>query len=406
MPYQDDFEKRRRERRRRARRRKKRIRAAILLVALIGVIALGVFAISTIAKNRSESDDITSDTDDNTISETMLPEPTQAPPAQTSLNIPPASEEADLIEIIADSNQIKRCYLTFDDGPTDNITPQILDVLRRYNIKATFFEVGSMIEANPDMARRVYEEGHLIANHSAGHNYDKVYASTEDFINEINNCFDTIRGVMDGEDPFPLFRFPGGSYNAGDHAEMKQECKNVLAQNGYYYCDWNCLNGDAEGRTKDAQGLYEYFVNTSEGYNNLIVLMHDAATKQATADALPSIIDYLINQGYTFHRLDDIDYNPTGIDASGDTSSFDDESSDEDVSPGSVSASGASNSGSSGSSGGSSNGGTTNGGSSSSSSGTTSGGSSNGSANSSLGTTTRTSVNGNSTVTTNSSSNN
>lgn len=382
MPYQDDFEKRRRERRRRARRRKKRIRAAILLVALIGVIALSVFAISTIAKNRTESDNIVSNTEGDTISETALPEPTQPPAAQFSPNIPPASEEADLIEIIADSNQVKRCYLTFDDGPTDNITPQILDVLRRYNIKATFFEVGSMIEANPDMARRVYEEGHLIANHSAGHNYDKVYASTDAFINEINNCFDTIRGVMDGEDPFPLFRFPGGSYNAGDHAEMKQECKRVLAQNGYYYCDWNCLNGDAEGRTKDAEGLYEYFVNTSEGYNNLIVLMHDAATKQATADALPSIIDYLLDQGYTFHRLDDIDYNPTTINSSDGSDSSD--SSDYDESPGSLSSSGSSVGGSSS---GSSN------------------SSSSGSADSSLGTTTRTSPNGNSTVTTNSSNN-
>ncbi len=378
MVYQDDFERRRRERRRRARIRKKRIRAAIILVALIGVVALSVLAISTIRKNNSDTDNIVSSDNQGTtdVTPTMpAAEPTQPPVTTVSSNIPPASEENDLIEIIADANQTKRCYLTFDDGPTDNITPQILDVLRRYNIKATFFEVGSMIEANPDMARRVYDEGHLIANHSGGHNYDKVYASTDAFITEVNGCFETIKSVMNGEDPFPLFRFPGGSYNAGDHAEIKQDCKQVLAQNGYYYCDWNSLNGDAEGRTKNAQELYEYFVNSAEGYNNLIVLMHDAATKQATVDGLPLMIDYLIEQGYTFHRLDDIDYQPDTPDvSSSDTDDSGDESDMDSYEYGST-------------------GNTVNNGGSSSVS------------NSSLGTTTRTSVNGTSTVTTNSSSN-
>ena len=198
--------------------------------------------------------------------------------------------------------------MTFDDGPTENITPQILDVLRRYNAKATFFEVGSLIRANPDMARRVYDEGHLIANHSNSHNYDKLYATEESFITEILECDATIKSIMNGEEPFKLIRFPGGSYNAGDHASEKQIYKKTLAENGFYYCDWNALNGDAEGRTKNAEQLLEYLKSNMEGYNNLIVLMHDASAKQATADALPSIIEYIASKGYTFHRLDDIDY--------------------------------------------------------------------------------------------------
>ena len=112
--------------------------------------------------------------------------PTVEPVQTNTLNIPPATEENDLLQIVKDSVQEKRCYLTFDDGPTENITPQILDTLRKYNIKATFFEVGSLIDSNFDMARRVYEEGHLIANHSDGHNYEKLYASTDTFINEVN----------------------------------------------------------------------------------------------------------------------------------------------------------------------------------------------------------------------------
>lgn len=308
MSVSNDFEYKRRERRRRERLRKKRIRAALLLIALIGIIAIICVAVSTCANNGEQGEG-----DNVSIKTTASPEgdaavPTIAPVNASSPNIPPASQENNLLQIIADSGQTKRCYLTFDDGPTDNITPQILDTLRRYNVKATFFQVGSLINANPDMARRVYEEGHLIANHSDGHNYDKLYASTDTFITEIKKCEDAIRSVMNGEEPFLLMRFPGGGYNAGDHASIKQECKEVLKQNGFYWIDWNSLNGDAEGKTKNAQELLEYTKQTTAGYNNLIVLMHDASAKQATADALGSIIEYLASQGYTFHRLDDIDY--------------------------------------------------------------------------------------------------
>lgn len=308
MSTSNEFESRRRERRRRERLRKKRIRTAVILIILIALIAIICIAVSTMKKGNNEEQLPA----DGTITETMQPSestiPTVAPVQTNTLSIPPASEENDLLQIIADSGQTKRCYLTFDDGPTENITPQILDVLRRYNAKATFFQVGSLINSNPEMARRVYEEGHLIANHSQGHNYEKLYASTETFITEIQDCENSIRSVMDGEEPFLLMRFPGGSYNAGDHASMKQKCKETLKENNFYYIDWNSLNGDAEGKTKNAQELFEYFKQTSTGYNNLIVLMHDASAKQATADALPLIMDYLISEGYTFHRLDDIDY--------------------------------------------------------------------------------------------------
>ncbi len=306
MSTPSDFEIRRRERRRRQRLRKKRIRAVLILALFIGLIVLICAAVSAVLGSKTDKDNLVSD---QNIITSVTPAPTEVPVSQTaSASIPAPEEENNLLQIIADSGQTKRCYLTFDDGPTDNITPQVLDVLRRYNVKATFFQVGSLIEANPDMARRVYEEGHLLANHSNGHNYDKLYATSDSFITEILACEDQIRSVMNGEDPFKLIRFPGGSYNAGDHASEKQLYKKLLAQNGYYYCDWNALTGDAEGRTKNASELLAYLKENMEGYNNLIVLMHDASTKQATADALPSVIEYIASQGYTFHRLDDIVY--------------------------------------------------------------------------------------------------
>lgn len=312
MAIQSEFENRRRERRRRARLRKKRIRAVIILVALIGIIAI---ICATISSNNTDNPPL----DENQAVEELQgtetsPESSELPRNTQILNLPPASEENNLLQIIADSGQSKRCYLTFDDGPTKNITPQILDVLRKYNVKATFFQVGSYIASNTDMARRVYEEGHLIANHSYSHNYNNLYDNEEDFRSEIEKTQELINSVGDESagESFRLMRFPGGSYNSGDHASEKQKYKKTLQDMDFYYIDWNALNGDAEGRTKNASQLLEYLKDSMEGYNNLIILMHDASTKQATVDYLSSAIEYLTEEGYTFHRLDDIDYNPDG----------------------------------------------------------------------------------------------
>ncbi len=213
----------------------------------------------------------------------------------------------DRLQSVKESSNTKICYLTFDDGPNLSITPQVLDVLRRYDVKATFFVVGSLVESNPDMARRIFEEGHLIANHSYSHNYKNLYSSTDSFMTEIKKTEELIKGIIDSEeDYFPLVRFPGGSYNAGTYKEQKQIIKEHLNSNGYYYCDWNSLNGDAEGALKGgADGLFEYFKKNTSISKPAVVLMHDAVTKQATVDALPRIIEYMKNNGYTFLRLDE-----------------------------------------------------------------------------------------------------
>ena len=321
MSTSSEFESRRRERRRRERLRKKRIRAAVILIALIGVIAILCVAVSTCKKRNEPSQPTDTVQTETTAAPEELAVPTVAP--TSALTFPAASEKNNLMEIIDESGQEKRCYLTFDDGPTENITPQILDVLRRYNVKATFFEVGSLIKANPDVARRVYEEGHLIANHSNGHNYEKLYASTESFINEINECYEIIKSVTGEAEPCKLIRFPGGSYksSADSYSPVKQECKTVLKENGFYYCDWNSLTGDAEGKKKNATELLAYLKQNLDTSESTVVLMHDAAAKQNTADALASVIEYLMSEGYTFHRLDEIDYTAGVTSTTGETAS-------------------------------------------------------------------------------------
>ncbi|MDO5396795.1 MAG: polysaccharide deacetylase family protein [bacterium] len=236
---------------------------------------------------------------------------TEESPANTAIT--PASQENDLINIIAEARKkgmTKHAYLTFDDGPSRNVTGEILDILKTYNVKATFFEVGRLIRENPDITKRVHDEGHLIANHSYSHNYNALYATEESFAEEITNTEKAIEEVTGEKLPIKLIRFPGGSYNAGDHAAEKQIYKKTLANMGYYFCDWNTLNGDAEGSEKNSYQLVEFFKSNAASFveqdKNLIVLMHDSDVKQETVHSLESIILYLRDKGYTFHRLDDI----------------------------------------------------------------------------------------------------
>ncbi len=231
---------------------------------------------------------------------------------QKTYNMPPADEQNDLLKIATSvaETDTKICYLTFDDGPTKEITPKVLEVLDQYDVKATFFMLGKLLDANSDIAKQVYDKGHLLANHSYNHDYDTLYATADNFMQEIDMTTDKIKEIT-GEEPFKLMRFPGGSHNAGSYAAQKQEYKEVLKENGYYYADWNCLNGDAEAQLRSTEELLERVKETAVG-KNIVVLMHDAAAKKTTPDALGAIIEYLRGEGYKFKRLDEVEYYDTG----------------------------------------------------------------------------------------------
>ena len=201
-------------------------------------------------------------------------------------------------EIAMKSDGKKTAFLTFDDGPTANITPQILDMLKKYNIKATFFVVGSMIDANPLLLKREFNEGHAIGNHSYSHDYKILYSNTNNFITDMLKGEKSIKNVLGQSFVTKIARFPGGGFD-----NNKLPYKKELAVHGYYAIDWNSLNGDAEALNIPATKLVERFKNTINGQEHLVILMHDAATKQTTVQALPSIIEYLKSLGYEFKIL-------------------------------------------------------------------------------------------------------
>ncbi len=223
-------------------------------------------------------------------------------------NIPPASAENDLLEIATKpiKEGSKFCYLTFDDGPNTTITPGILDVLKEQNVSATFFMLGKYAQANPDIVKRVHQEGHLLANHGYSHNYDIIYENAEKFWEEVEKTHKTLTDIS-GEEPFKLFRFPGGGHNTGENGAKKQDYKKILQDKGFYFADWNALNGDTEGHSVHPEKLLNRIKETAKA-DNIVVLMHDATTKATTVEALPNIIQYLREQGYEFKRLDQVEY--------------------------------------------------------------------------------------------------
>lgn len=190
----------------------------------------------------------------------------------------------------------KVIYLTFDDGPSPN-TPYVLDILKKYNVKATFFVTGQHSPSFPYI-ERIYKEGHTVAAHTYSHKWD-IYSSMDTYFADL----DKINGVIKQYtgNTTKLIRFPGGSsnkisarYKQGIMVDLTREC----TARGYVYFDWNVDSMDTSTSDPDkiANNITSHLGN---GYYN--ILMHD--TKLAHRQALPKVIQYGIDNGYTFLPL-------------------------------------------------------------------------------------------------------
>lgn len=199
----------------------------------------------------------------------------------------------------------KRVFLTFDDGPS-SVTSKILDILKQENVKATFFVLGSNVDARQDMVKRMYDEGHYIANHGYSHTYSQIYSSPQAVLDEYNLCNDKVKNAIGvPEYNSHLFRFPGGLVG-GKYADIKQQARELLSQNDILNIDWNALTGDAETNNLSVDFELSRLSQTIGSKNSVVILMHDAAAKSVTADALPQIIANLKEQGYEFKNFYDI----------------------------------------------------------------------------------------------------
>ncbi|MEG0276773.1 MAG: polysaccharide deacetylase family protein, partial [Coprobacillus sp.] len=203
----------------------------------------------------------------------------------------------------ASADGVKVCYLTFDDGPSAN-TEKILKILDEYHIKATFFVTGTSPK-DYHYIKKAYDKGHTIGLHTFSHDYERIYSSLKNYIQDLNEIKEVV--YQQTGEYSKIIRFPGGSsnlvsrkYNVGI---MKRLTKRVIDL-GYQYYDWTSINGDGEN-IKTVNGLKRKAVEEIGDKEDIMFLMHDSASCEATVKSLPSILDYMIKKGYQFKAIEE-----------------------------------------------------------------------------------------------------
>ncbi len=244
-----------------------------------------IFDNTTITPEVQTSEVQTSETQTSETQTLETESTTQAQPEETSV----------------EEENSKIVYLTFDDGPSSN-TNAILDILKEYNVKATFFVNGKTDEISKEGYKRIVEEGHTLAMHSYTHVYKEVYASKEAFLEDVyrlqNYLFD-----LTGTKPI-YYRFPGGSSNTISEMDM-QIFIQALHEEGMEYFDWNVANGDGGNKELTTDQILTNVWNDIPKYEHSMILIHDSVQKGFTVEALPEMIKQLQEAGYTILPIDD-----------------------------------------------------------------------------------------------------
>ena len=200
---------------------------------------------------------------------------------------------------VSERNKVGTIYLTFDDGPQWGTTDKILDILKEEGVEATFF----VTNKGPDeLIKRMYNEGHTVALHTASHDYAKVYASVDSYFKDLESVSNRVKRITGEESK--IIRFPGGSsntisrkYSSGIMSKLTSE----VVDRGYKYYDWNVSSGDAAGGRPTSTQIKNNVINNLRKDRVNMVLMHDIKTY--TRDALRSIIREGKEKGYTFEKI-------------------------------------------------------------------------------------------------------
>ena len=212
-------------------------------------------------------------------------------------------EEVVVIEPKQECNGV--IYLTFDDGPGD-YTEWLLDILKKYGVKATFFVTSRGDDAT---ILREYQEGHAVGLHTWSHNYSYIYDNADNYFADLEQIRARVRTIT-GEDP-KLLRFPGGSSNTVsrryDHrTRIMSYLAGAVESWGLTYFDWNVDSDDA-GAAKDPETVYNNVISRLKAGEESVVLQHDI--KGYSVEAVESIIIYGLENGYEFKKLDTASFN-------------------------------------------------------------------------------------------------
>ena len=191
-------------------------------------------------------------------------------------------------------NADNKIYLTFDDGPIPEITEWILDILNKYEVKATFFCIGDNIEKHPEVFQKVIKNGHSIGNHTFNHLKGWNF-STEEYIENTLQCEKAITSNSEIVNlKSKIFRPPYG--------KIKPSQSNILRKLGYKIIMWDVLSVDYDKKISPEQCLENIIQNTVSGS---IIACHDSLKAFKNLEyALPKAIEYLKNKGFVFERID------------------------------------------------------------------------------------------------------
>lgn len=193
----------------------------------------------------------------------------------------------------------KVCYLTFDDGPSEN-TLKVLNILKTGNAKATFFVMGTQ---RLEYINIIKSEGHTLGLHTDTHDWT-LYKTEETYFADLYAIREKVKSLTGIESN--IIRFPGGSSNSKSRSYnkgiMTRLTKSVV-EKGFYFFDWNVDSCDASGNNIPAKTLLNNIKKQSRGKNEICILMHDTDSKNTTVEALPYIISYLRSEGFRFEAL-------------------------------------------------------------------------------------------------------
>lgn len=200
-----------------------------------------------------------------------------------------------ITENAVSSDSLRKVYLTIDDGPSA-YTLEILDILDRYDVKATFFVVGRDSDTSKEALKEIVERGHSLGMHSYSHKYSEIYASLDAFAADFEkqrNYLHEVTGVWSD-----IYRFPGGSSNVVSDIDM-QEFAAYLEEQGVTFFDWNVSSGDGGSVVLSVEQLLENCVGGAEKLKEATILLHESTDKKTTVEALPLIIEKILAMGDT-----------------------------------------------------------------------------------------------------------
>ena len=282
--------------------RKKAFRVGTFLLVVFVLVALGavgwvgwkIYSASNTQSSIQDAPEPTLPSVIGTIVERIAPEPIDE--RRASLELDPEKTDWNYEE-----GEEKVVYLTFDDGPSP-VTTQILDILDAYGVKATFF-VTAQFPDNLDLIAEEYGRGHTVGMHTYSHEYS-IYTSLDTYFDDLNKISSIVEEQI-GYVPF-VVRLPGGSSNTVSMSYatgIMTAITDELLARGYQYWDWNAETGDG-GTVTAEEAYYNAISPVQYGMTDVVILAHDMPAKQTTIDALPSIIEYYLANGYEFRAID------------------------------------------------------------------------------------------------------